>query len=102
MELSRTANGVAAQVARPAGATQKLTLSGTSAKTTEFTENYTVVRIASDNDFYLNIGATGDAATVNDAYYPAGVVDHIYVMAGDFIHVIQASGAGFVTITVAS
>jgi len=101
MELTRTANGVVAPVARPAGATQKVAIGATSVKTTEFTEDYTVVRLASDVDFFMKIGPTGASATSNDVYVPAGFVDYIYLNAGDFIHVIQNVSAGFVTVTVA-
>lgn len=102
MELPRTDGGVRAPVARPEGATQKITISATSAKTTEFTTDYTVVRVAVNTDCYIRIGATGDDATTSYAYIPSGFVEYFYVMSGDFLHFIRDSADGFATVTICS
>jgi hypothetical protein len=102
MEMPRTDGGVRAPVARPAGATQKITISGTSAKTTEFTNDYTIVRVAVNTDCYLRIGATGDNATTSYAFLPSGIVEYFYAMNGDFFHFIRDSADGFATVTVCS
>lgn len=102
MEMPRTDGGVRAPVARPNGATQKITISGNSAKTTEFTIDYTILRIAVDTDCHYRIGATGDEATTSYPYLAAGTIEYIYVMDGDFVHFIQASAGGSAWVTVCS
>ena len=102
MELAKTNGGASAQVARPAGAVQKITISGTSAKTTEFTGNFTTVRVCSSTDCFYRIGATGDDATTSHNYLPAGAVEYIYVNSGDFVHFIQSTAGGFATVGICS
>lgn len=95
-KLAIDANAKPIQVMRPQ-ATERVSVSGTSAQSTAIPANCRVIRIISSTDCFYTLDST--TATSSDAWLPAGVVEYIHVYEGDQIAVIQEFGAGYLYIT---
>jgi hypothetical protein len=75
------------------GSVQKLTFNGTSAPSTAFGTDVSVVRFFATQNCYLKFGATPVAAAT-DMYLPAGVIEYFAVTPGQKVAAIQDSTTG--------
>lgn len=98
--LGQDKHGHGAQVVRPSGTTQTVSISGTSAATTNPVDDggATIVRIISTTACHYILGSS-PTATTSHAYLPADTVEYIAVNPGDKIAFIQASASGTAYVT---
>ena len=81
----------------PSGATQKLSSSGSSVRSTEYTSN-TVLRIVGSADCHYKIGDSTVTAAATDVYLPGKVGEQIRVSKGKYVAMIASSADLYLTV----
>ena len=73
---------------------QNVSYTDTAAASSAFGANVTILRLCATTDCYYLVGANPTATTSNGSLLPAGVVEHVVVVAGQKISAIQSSANG--------
>lgn len=98
MALARDTNQVPIQALRP-GQVQQLSATGTAATTLNPVRS-TVVRLAGTTSVRYTIGASTVVAQATDTLLPAGCVEYICIMPGEYVSIIREGVVdGIVTVT---
>lgn len=81
---------------RWSGVSDVVTIGTSSAQSAAFGGDTFEIRVVSDTDCWINIGAdpTAAATTDNNLFLPANVVEYFHVSPGQKLAVIQDSAAG--------
>ncbi len=80
------------------GVTQSLTTSGSSQAFAPFSANVSIVRVATNQDTFIEFGTT-PVATVNSMLLPGGAIEFFAMDPGQTIAILQVSTVGRVTVT---
>lgn len=75
-------------VKTPPTASQKITITGTSAQSAAFNAATTIIRVHADAACSVQIGGTNPTATTTSARFAAGQTEYFLVVAGDKLAVI--------------
>jgi len=82
------------------GTTQNQTTTSTSAVTNAFGSYTTIVRVAVQNDTYVQpVLSTSTTATVNSMIVPGGGVEFFAVNGGQYLAHLQVATSGWISIT---
>lgn len=80
------------------GVTQSITTSGSSQSFAPFSANVAIVRVATSQDIFLQVGVS-PVATTSSMLLPGGAIEFFAVEPGQSIAVLQITTAGIVTVT---
>lgn len=80
------------------GSTQSIVTSGTSQVSNAFTDNVSIIRVATNQDVYCELG-NNPTATTGSMLMPAGAIEFFAVDPGQKIAVLQVSTSGRFTVT---
>ncbi len=80
------------------GASQTISVSGTSAQSTAFSSSTTLIRLFSTEDCYI---AMGDSPTANSSgmFLPGGIVEYVGVKTGQKLAAIRDANSGTLYVT---
>lgn len=80
------------------GSSTGYTTTGASQQSFAFSSTVSIVRVAVNQDTYVEVGAS-PVATANSPMMPAGSVEFFAVTAGQQVAFLQVSSAGRITVT---
>lgn len=78
--------------------TERLTLSGSSVATAAATTEATIIRVISNADTFIAVGAN-PTATQSSMYLPANTPEYIALASGDKLAALSSSSTGFMYVT---